>query len=80
MRWIWFLIIGVLAGWLAGKLMRGQGYGLLGDLLLGIVGALVGGLLFGILGLSAFGFLGSLVMATAGAVVVLLLVRAIKKG
>lgn len=74
-----FLAIGAVAGWLAGVLMKGGGFGLLGDIVLGIIGAVVGGMLFGALGLSAGGLLGSIVTATAGAVVLLLIVRLIKK-
>jgi len=79
---MWYLItrilIGILAGWLAGKIMRGRGFGLLGDLLVGIVGSLLGGLVFGLLGLYAYGLIGSIVIATAGAVLLLYLVRVIR--
>ena len=59
MHWLWFLIIGAVAGWLAGKLTRGRGFGLVGDLVIGILGALVGGFLFGLLGIISFGLIGS---------------------
>ncbi len=75
MNWLWFLIIGVVAGWLAGKLTHGRGFGLIGDLVVGILGALVGGFLFGLLGVVSFGLLGSLITATVGAVVLLWVVR-----
>ena len=78
MPWLWFLIIGVLAGYLAGKIMRGTGYGLLGDLLMGIVGAIFGGFLFALVGLSAISLLGSLVTATVGAVAFLWILRKLK--
>lgn len=55
MHWLWFLIIGAWAGWLAGKLTRGHGFGLVGDLVVGILGALIGGFLFGLLGIVSFG-------------------------
>lgn len=74
-----FLAIGAIAGWLAGVLMKGGGFGLLGDIVVGIIGALVGGFLFGLLGISAGGLIGSIVMATVGAVVLLLLIRLVKK-
>lgn len=74
-----FLIIGAVAGWLAGKLMKGSGFGLLGNIVVGIVGALIGGFVFGLLGISAGGFIGSLVMATIGAVLLLYIVRLLKK-
>ena len=72
------VFIGILAGWLAGKIMRGRGFGILGDLLLGIVGSLLGGLVFGLLGLHAYSFIGSVVVATAGAIMLLYLVRQIR--
>ena len=72
---IWEICIGILAGFLAGKIMRGKGYGVLMDLLLGLVGAVVGGFVFGLLGLYGYGLLGQLVIATAGAVMLVWLVR-----
>jgi uncharacterized membrane protein YeaQ/YmgE (transglycosylase-associated protein family) len=59
MNFLWFLIIGVVAGWLAGQLMKGGGYGLIGDLVIGVIGAFIGGWLFGALGISAGGLIGS---------------------
>jgi uncharacterized membrane protein YeaQ/YmgE (transglycosylase-associated protein family) len=77
---IWFLIIGAIAGWLAGLLMKGRGFGILGDIVVGIIGAVLGGWLFGVLGISAGGGLaGSLIVAFIGAVVLLFLVRLIKR-
>jgi uncharacterized membrane protein YeaQ/YmgE (transglycosylase-associated protein family) len=77
-EFIWFLIIGLIAGWLAGKIMKGRGFGLFGDLVIGVIGAVVGGFLFGLLGLSASGFIGSLITATAGAIVLLFIAGWIK--
>jgi uncharacterized membrane protein YeaQ/YmgE (transglycosylase-associated protein family) len=80
MSLLWFLVVGVLAGWLAGKLVKGGGFGLVGDLAVGIVGALVGGFLFNSLGISAGGgLIGSIIVATIGAVVLLFAVRLIKR-
>jgi uncharacterized membrane protein YeaQ/YmgE (transglycosylase-associated protein family) len=79
MNLLWFLIIGLVAGWLAGKLMRGGGYGLIGDLVLGVIGAFLGGWLFGVLGIAAGGLIGRLITATVGAVVLLFLIRLIKR-
>ncbi|MDA5195127.1 GlsB/YeaQ/YmgE family stress response membrane protein [Govanella unica] len=75
-----FLIIGCLAGFLAGKILRGGGFGLLGNLVVGIIGAMVGGFLFSLLGIHiGNGLLGSLVTAVIGAVVLLWLIGFVKK-
>jgi len=74
-----FLAIGAVAGWLAGVLMSGGGFGLLGDIVVGIIGALVGGVLFGALGISAGGLVGAIVTATVGAVVLIFILRLIKR-
>jgi uncharacterized membrane protein YeaQ/YmgE (transglycosylase-associated protein family) len=75
-----FLAIGAVAGWLAGQLMKGGGFGLLGDIVVGILGSVAGGYLFGLLGISAGGGLaGSIVTATVGAMVLLFLIRLIKR-
>lgn len=79
MYWLWTIIIGFLAGWLAGKIFRGKGFGVVVDILLGIVGALLGGQLFALIGLAAFGLIGRLVVALVGALIFLWLVRAVKK-
>jgi uncharacterized membrane protein YeaQ/YmgE (transglycosylase-associated protein family) len=72
---IWEIAIGILAGFLAGKIMRGKGYGVLMDLVLGLVGSVVGGFVFGLLGLHGYGLTGQLAIATAGAVMLIWLVR-----
>lgn len=80
MSFIYFIIIGAIAGWLAGKIMKGGGFGLLMNMVLGIIGGVVGGWVFGLLGLSADGgVLGSLVTSVAGAVLILYVGRLIKK-
>jgi len=71
MKFIGFLIIGAIAGWLAGLIKKGKGFGPRGNMLLGIAGAMVGGFLFGIIGLQSTGTIGSLVVATVGSVIVL---------
>ena len=76
---IWFAIIGIAAGWLAGQFMKGRGFGMVGNLVVGVLGAIVGGWLAGILGIGASGLIGSLMVATAGAVVLLMVVGALKK-
>ncbi|MEO8032648.1 MAG: GlsB/YeaQ/YmgE family stress response membrane protein [Gemmatimonadota bacterium] len=75
---ILFLVIGLCAGWLAGKIMKGGGFGLVGDLIVGVIGALLGGWVFGLLGIGAYGLLGSLIVATIGAMLLLFLIRLIK--
>jgi uncharacterized membrane protein YeaQ/YmgE (transglycosylase-associated protein family) len=72
------IIIGIIAGWLAGKIMRGRGFGLLGDLVVGIIGSLIGGFVFGLLGLASYGLIGSIVVATVGAMLLLYLIRLIR--
>lgn len=75
---IWFLIIGLLAGWMASHVMRGRGFGLLGDLVVGVIGAWLGGAILHVFGLYSVGFIGSLVTALIGAVILLALIRVIK--
>ncbi|WP_417910567.1 GlsB/YeaQ/YmgE family stress response membrane protein [Candidatus Electronema sp. PJ] len=75
-----FLAIGALAGWLAGKLMKGSGFGLLGNIVVGILGAVIGGWLFGQLGIHVGNdFIGALVTSVAGASLLLFVVGLIKK-
>lgn len=74
-----FLAIGAVAGWLAGLLMKGRGFGLLGNIVFGIIGAVVGGFVFSLLGLTAGGWIGSIVMATVGAALLLFIIGILKK-
>lgn len=74
-----FLAIGALAGWLAGLMIKGGGFGLLGNIVIGIIGAVIGGHLFAYLGISAGGLIGSIITATVGAALLLFIVRLIKK-
>ena len=74
-----FLAIGAVAGWLAGTLMKGGGFGLLGNIVVGIIGAVIGGFVFGLLGISAGGLIGSIISATAGAALLLFIIGLIKK-
>jgi uncharacterized membrane protein YeaQ/YmgE (transglycosylase-associated protein family) len=76
---IGFLIIGLIAGWLAGRLMKGEGFGLLGNLVLGVVGAFVGGFALRLVGFAAVGFIGELVTATLGAIILIYLGRVLRK-
>ena len=80
MEIIGFILIGLVAGWLAGQLMKGGGFGIVGDIVIGIIGALIGGYVFGIMGISAGGgFIGSIIVATIGAVICIFLLRLIKR-
>jgi uncharacterized membrane protein YeaQ/YmgE (transglycosylase-associated protein family) len=79
MNVLWILLIGLVAGWLAGVVMKGGGFGLLGNLVIGVIGALLGGFLFGLLGIYAGGLLGSLITATVGAIALLLVLRVVKR-
>ncbi len=74
-----FIAIGALAGWLAGNIMKGGGFGALGNIIVGILGAVLGGFVFGLLGITAGGLLGSIIMATIGAIILLALIRVIKR-
>ena len=77
---IYAILVGLIAGWLAGQVMKGGGYGILIDILLGLVGGVIGGWLFGALGVyPGGGVLGSIVVAFVGAVILVALSRAIKR-
>ena len=77
---VYSIIVGLIAGWLAGQVMRGGGYGVLIDILLGLVGGIVGGWLFGALGVFAGGGLvGSILVSFVGAVILVAISRALKR-
>lgn len=76
---LWTILIGIFAGFLAGHVVRGRGFGVLMDLIVGIVGSILGGWLFSLVGLAAYGLIGRLFTAFIGAVILLWLVRAIKR-
>lgn len=78
MDFLWFLLIGLVAGWLASQIMDSGGYGIVGDIVVGIVGSLIGGLLFRFLGITAYGTLGAIVMAVIGAIVLIAALRTLK--
>ena len=80
MQFLWFVLIGLVAGWLAGLLVKGGGFGVVGDIIVGIIGALVGGFLFSSLGVSSGGSLvGAIIVATIGAIVLIFLLRLLKR-
>ena len=79
MSFIWFLIIGAVAGWLAGLIMKGAGFGLLVNIIVGCVGAVLGGWLFGVLGFTSSGLISSLITDLVGAIVLLFIISLFKK-
>ena len=80
MELVWFILVGLIAGWLAGMIVKGGGYGLVGDIVVGILGALLGGFLFCSLGGAVGGgLLGSIVVATLGAIILIAILRLIKR-
>lgn len=74
---IWWLVVGLIAGFLASLVMRGGGYGIVGDIIVGIIGAFIGGWLFSLLGIGAGGFIGSIIIAFIGACILIALLRLI---
>jgi uncharacterized membrane protein YeaQ/YmgE (transglycosylase-associated protein family) len=77
---IYLMIVGLIAGWLAGQVMKGGGYGVLADIVLGILGGIVGGWVFGILGVwPGGGMVGSIIVAFVGAVMLVWISRALKR-
>jgi uncharacterized membrane protein YeaQ/YmgE (transglycosylase-associated protein family) len=75
---VWILS-GIVAGWLTGLIMRGRGFGIIGDLIIGLIGGLIGGWLFGLLGLAASSWVGEILMAVAGGVVLVAIIRALRR-
>ncbi|HYL47759.1 MAG TPA: GlsB/YeaQ/YmgE family stress response membrane protein [Stellaceae bacterium] len=74
------LLVGLVAGWLAGQIVRGRGFGLIGDLIVGIVGAFIGNWIFGALGIFiGMGLIGAVISATIGAVVLVAIIRLIRR-
>lgn len=77
---LYSILVGLIAGWLAGQVMKGGGYGILIDILLGLVGGVIGGWLFGALGVyPGAGVIGSIIVSFVGAVLLVALTRAIKR-
>ncbi len=72
---IWFLIIGMIAGWLAGQFTTGRGFGAVNNMIVGVLGAIVGGFLFDLVGFDAHGPIATVITATVGAIVVLYLLN-----
>jgi len=76
---LYTVIVGLIAGWLAGQVMKGGGYGVLVDIILGILGGILGAWVFGLLGLHAGGLIGRIVVSFVGAVILVWLTRLVKK-
>ena len=75
-----WIIIGAIAGWLAGKVVKGEGYGFIGDIIVGIIGAIIGGFLAGALGIAGGGgLIASIVIATIGAIILVVILRMLKR-
>ncbi|MHC1549110.1 GlsB/YeaQ/YmgE family stress response membrane protein [Phyllobacterium sp. K27] len=75
-----FLLVGLIAGWLASMLVRGGGFGLVGDLVVGVIGAFIAGFLFPRLGVSlGAGIIGQIIAAAIGAIILLVIIRAVKR-
>lgn len=72
---LWFLLVGLIAGWLAGKISTGGGFGLWGDLITGVIGSFIGGYLFNFMGISVYGTMGSIISSTVGAIILLWAIR-----
>lgn len=77
---LWWLVVGLIAGFLASRVMRGGGYGLIGDIVVGIIGAFIGGWLAGLLGLGSFGLFGTIVVAFIGACILIAILHAVGRG
>ena len=78
--WLVWILVGLIAGWATGKILRGSGYGVIGDIVLGILGAVVGSWIVRLLGIRIHGgFLGTLLVAICGAVVLVVIARLLRK-
>src|SRR6266700_7088948 len=77
---LWWLLVGLIAGFLASLVMRGGGYGIVGDIVVGLVGALIGGFLASLLGLGSSGLIGTIIIAFIGACILIAILRAVSGG
>jgi uncharacterized membrane protein YeaQ/YmgE (transglycosylase-associated protein family) len=77
---LWWLLVGLIAGFLASVVMRGGGYGVVGDIIVGIVGAFIGGFLASLVGLGASGLIGTIIVAFIGACILIAILRAVSGG
>lgn len=76
---VMFLLVGLVAGWLAGQIMKGKGFGLIGNLIVGVIGAFIGGFVFDFVGIAAYGMIGSIIAALVGAMILLWVIGLVKK-
>ena len=76
---LWWIVVGLIAGFLAGVAMRGGGFGIVGDIIVGILGAIIGGFIAGLLGLGASGLVGTIIIAFLGACLLIALLRAFSR-
>ena len=79
MQFLIWIISGIIAGWLAGLLVKGGGFGLIGDLVIGLLGGIIGGWLAGLFGLQAVSWLGNIITAALGGVVLVAIVRVLRR-
>ncbi|HEU5230186.1 MAG TPA: GlsB/YeaQ/YmgE family stress response membrane protein [Ktedonobacteraceae bacterium] len=77
---LWWVIVGLIAGFLASVVMRGGGYGIVGDIIVGIVGAIIGGFLASLLGIATGGLIGTIIIAFIGACILIAILRAVSRG
>lgn len=77
MGFLVWIIVGLIAGWLTGQVMKGGSYGILGDIVVGILGGILGGFLLGLLGLGANNLIGDIIVAFIGGVILVAIVRAV---
>jgi uncharacterized membrane protein YeaQ/YmgE (transglycosylase-associated protein family) len=71
MEFVWFALVGLIAGFLAGQIMKGRGFGLVGNLVVGVIGAFIGGFISQLIGITASGMLGAIIVSTLGAILLL---------
>jgi len=79
MSFLIWIISGIIAGWLAGLLVKGKGFGLIGDLVIGLLGGLIGGWLAGLFGLQAVSLVGNIIVAALGGVVLVVIIRVLRR-
>lgn len=80
MQFIWFLLIGAFIGWIAGLIWKGHGFGLFGNIIVGVLGAIIGGWIFDLFGVGASNGLGSILISVVGAIVLLFIAGLIRGG